>query len=137
MAVLDLAEAIERDNVLLSANFTDPGNAERLASLHGHKLRYAHDTEEWLIWDGKTWAPDPRPAVVGLMIETMRMTGEQASRLPYDDDQRDRLVKYARRSENDKSLKPAISIARSLPGIATLRSTPSIVCAAAGIASPL
>ncbi|MDA2937164.1 phage/plasmid primase, P4 family [Acidobacteria bacterium AH-259-A15] len=43
---------------LLSQGFHDAGNAERLIALHGHNLRYYHDSNKWLVFNGLRWIRD-------------------------------------------------------------------------------
>ena len=37
-------------------NLTDLGNAERFVDQNGDRVRYCHERDEWLVWDGRRWA---------------------------------------------------------------------------------
>jgi len=39
-------------------NLSDQGNADRIVREYGNKLRFVHDANAWLIWDGLRWVRD-------------------------------------------------------------------------------
>ncbi len=39
-------------------HLTDLGNAKRIASAHGHDMRFSHAQKTWYIWDGRRWKAD-------------------------------------------------------------------------------
>jgi len=60
------------DDRLVKANMTDAGNAECLAHLHGHNLRFCHTTKSWHVWDGVAWTADKTKQAERWMLDTVR-----------------------------------------------------------------
>jgi putative DNA primase/helicase len=56
---------------LLPFLHSDVGNAQRLISLYGDRLRRCHDFRRWLIWDSKRWAIDRVEQVRRFAHQTM------------------------------------------------------------------
>lgn len=85
---------------------TDLGNADRFVLRHGSRVRYVPaygDKMGWHIWDGHRWKPDGVKQVQKLAHETVRAIYQEASGVE-DDDIRKRLVTWAVKSENSKSI---------------------------------
>jgi hypothetical protein len=51
-------------------HLTDVGNARRVVERHGHDLHYCHPWRQFLIWDGRRWAPDEIGEAVHRVKET-------------------------------------------------------------------
>jgi hypothetical protein len=51
---------------------TDAGNAELFSALFGHKLRYDHSAQRWLIFDEHWWVPDADGRVLRLSKSAAR-----------------------------------------------------------------
>lgn len=99
-------------------NLTDYGNAERLVSLYGHKIRYSPERKAWLLWTGKTWEWDLASiGIAKLAKRTARNIYREAADEP-DDDLRKELVKHARATERQVRLDAMIRSAESEPGVA-------------------
>jgi len=43
--------------------YNDQGNARRLVSLHGNRMRWLSTRNVWLVWNGKRWAPNEEEAM--------------------------------------------------------------------------
>jgi hypothetical protein len=59
-------------------HLTDSGNAKRMATRHGHDLRYCDPWSKWLIWDGSRWRIDDTQRIKALSKETVISLGEWA-----------------------------------------------------------
>lgn len=95
-----------------SEHFTDAGNAQRLVSAHGGKIRFLFEHKRWLAWDGKRWAPDATGAVERYAKDTVRLMYRDAARIE-DDDTRTKAVKWAMASESAARLDAMMRLARS------------------------
>lgn len=92
----------ELARALASFNYTDLGNGERFALLHGDVVRYC-DTLGWLVWDGRRWVLDRGRHVRRLAARTARAMIAAAAHL---DDRGDTkaLTDYALRTEKGRGL---------------------------------
>jgi putative DNA primase/helicase len=97
-------------------NLTDMGNAERLAAGYGEDLRYVHQWNKWLRWDGRRWVVDNRGEVVKRAKLTVRSIYGEAAQVE-DEDERESLVKHAIRSESRNRIGAMIGLAQSEPGM--------------------
>jgi putative DNA primase/helicase len=95
---------------------TDLGNAERLLARHGMHLRYCHDQEEWLVWNGRQWQTDRSGEVSQRAIDTVRQI-RAAARLEPDDATRQALMAFGRACESSGRLSALIRVAQDLPGV--------------------
>jgi putative DNA primase/helicase len=122
-------------------NFTQAGNAERLVSIYGHKLKYCHTWGKWLIWTGKQWLPDNKEEITQLALKTVRIIYAQACDLRGDDEDIDKLrttmKRHARESEANHELRAMIDQARTQHGVAVeskdLDSTPYLFNSGNGV----
>ena len=95
--------------------FTDLGNAERLAALHGRDLRfvrYRGNKGDWHIWTGQRWALDNIGVVQSRAKSTVRGMYGEASEIQ-DDGARSELVKHARKSESSQRIAAMLDLAKS------------------------
>jgi putative DNA primase/helicase len=93
--------------------FTDLGNAERLVARHGDDMRFCHDWNQWLVWDGTRWTRDATRAVKRLAINTVRGIHDEKA-LTDDSDVRQAITKHAKRSESDASIEAMLRVAAAL-----------------------
>lgn len=99
-------------------NFTDAGNAERFAYLHGDKVRHNHTSGKSMYYDGKVWNTQKAEAeIMRLAITTARSIFDYAQTIA-DTDKRKVAANFSFNSENSARLKAMISIAMTLPPIA-------------------
>jgi putative DNA primase/helicase len=97
-------------------NRTDLGNAERLVAGFGADLRYCHEADRWLVYDGRHWAEDRTGRVRGMARETVRGIGAEASATA-DPDERKALLKWAMTSEAKPRIDAMIGLAQAEPGV--------------------
>ncbi len=88
---------------------TDSGNAEMMASMFGHALRYNHSTGQWLIWRGHWWAPDTNESVFRFAKQVARERRQE----PGAKVQGTAESKWARSSEFRTRLEAMIKLART------------------------
>ncbi len=91
---------------------TDVGNAERFAEQHGADVRYCHQWNKWLVWDGRRWAVDNSGEVMRRAKLTARSIYIEASKIE-DEDQREAMGKWAVASERRERLTAMIALAQS------------------------
>ena len=91
---------------------TDAGNAEHLACLHGHRLRYDYRRKHWLVWRGHWWEEDDDGEVYRLVKGTVRERYREAERLS-DLKEREAEAKFAIASENRQRIEATLALARS------------------------
>lgn len=106
------------DDAVPGFRLSDLGNGQRLA----HRIRthamYCHPAKRWYVYDGMRWNSDD----IGWLLESAKASVltmyDALSALP--DKQRTELLKHALKSESERSLKAAIALATSEPGIPVL-----------------
>ena len=95
---------------------TDLGNAERMAADYKTVLRFCHEQNTWLLWDGSRWARDTTGEIILYGADTVRAIYVDAIR-ERDKAKRQELVKHAIKSEGEPRMRAMISLAKSQPGI--------------------
>ncbi|HOS65818.1 MAG TPA: phage/plasmid primase, P4 family [Candidatus Latescibacteria bacterium] len=98
---------------------TDLGNAERLVSRYGRGIRYCAPTHTWYLWDGNRWRADDTNMVQRLAQAVARLIPEEASSCK-DAETRKSIIRWAKRSESDRSKIAMINQATSLEGVPVL-----------------
>ena len=88
---------------------TDLGNAERLVAMHGTDLRFSPGIG-WLAWDGRRFRPDDTGEPLRRAKRTARAILHDAANCD-DDDERKRILAWARTSESEPRLKAMVSLA--------------------------
>lgn len=119
--VARIAESVVRydpSSVLLTANRTDVGNAERFEAFAGERFRYVHPWGAWIWYDGTRWQRDTDGEAVRSARDTLRATAAEAGTLP-DEDERESLNKHALDSESASRLTAMLTLAQSLLPVAT------------------
>lgn len=99
-----------------SFNCTDLGNAKRLASQHGDKIRYPFAWKKWLVYDGKTWSIDNNGQILRLAKDTVKQIYTEAATIT-DTFQRQSIAKWAVSSESEHRINAMVSLSESEPGI--------------------
>ena len=102
---------------------TDVGNGIRFRYTHCERVRYCHEWQKWLIWDGRRWEPDRSGRAVMLAKETARGILKEAYAVPKseeNDETYKALVKFAAASESKSRLTAMLWAAQSEPGIPVL-----------------
>ena len=119
--VTGIAESVvryEAPSVLLAANRTDLGNAERFAAFAGDRFRYVHTWGSWLCFDGKRWQRDADGAVIRWCRDTLRAMATEARALKVAEE-RDPLVQHALGSESSARISAMTLLAQALLPVAT------------------
>jgi putative DNA primase/helicase len=92
--------------------FTDSGNGEAFAYLHGQSVRYDHRRKRWLLWSGHRWQLDQAGEVERLAKQTARERLAAAAEID-DVDTRKRAASWAIQSENDSRRRAMLRAAQS------------------------
>jgi putative DNA primase/helicase len=85
--------------VLIGANRTDAGNAERFEALAGERFRFVPSWGKWLWYDDTRWRRDMDGEATRWALRTLRATAEAALTLD-DDDAAGGLIGFAQASES-------------------------------------
>lgn len=115
-AIRDDGAATRKDCVLFE-HCTDLGNARRFAMQHGDRLRHVEQLGGWYVYDGRRWQRDETGEVVRACEQTVRSIYQEAAIAGAQSD-RERLSKWALRSEGRARIDAAIALARYQPPIA-------------------
>jgi putative DNA primase/helicase len=97
-------------------HLTDLGNARRLVSQHGERLRYCHAWGSWLIEQDGRFRRDDTGAVERLAKETVRSIYREAAQTP-DSAARKALAKHAEQSESEARIAAMVKLTRSEPNV--------------------
>jgi len=95
---------------------TDLGNAERLASQFGDRLRYCYERKRWLFWTGQVWEWDWGNNIKALAKLAVRNIYQEAADEP-NKKRREELANHAKSSESDHRINAMISLTESELGI--------------------
>lgn len=88
---------------------TDLGNARRLVRKYGDVLRFVHQHDRWLIWQGTHWQPDHDSEIKRLAEETVKDIYAEAASLE-SHEQRQARAKWAMKSESKSKIDAMISM---------------------------
>jgi putative DNA primase/helicase len=77
---------------------TDLGNTRLFVRRHGENIRYIPEWQKWIVWNDNHWKVDEDGKIFRLVKETVEAIYPAALKLT-DDDQRDKLLKHAIRSQ--------------------------------------
>ncbi len=97
---------------------SDLGNGQRLAHRIRTQAMYCHPAKRWYVHDGKRWNDDQMGWLLEAAKQSVLTMYDAVSALP--DKERTELLKHALKSESERSLKAAIALATSEPGIPVL-----------------
>lgn len=102
--------------------YTEDGNANRFAQLHGRDLKYCNHQATWYIWDGGRWAPDMTQLVFSLSRDVVKQLYAEArakvSEMEHgrSDPKTVQLVsKFAKTTDTARGLINTVKLAQSLP----------------------
>ena len=108
---------------LLSFNDTDAGNAEALALLYGHRVRFDHTSRIWRMWNDRYWPPDETGEVERAALDTVRQRGRAAvAVVPANKEEREAMAKrfmFALRSESAYAGRAMLRRAQSIKELST------------------
>ena len=108
----------EPTSLLLAANRTDLGNAERFVAFAGDRFRYVHTWGSWLFFDGKRWCKDGDGGATRWCRDTLRAVAAEAGTLS-EAEARDQLLKHALDSESAARIAAMTGLAQALLPVAT------------------
>lgn len=89
---------------------TDIGYAHRFVNVHGHRVRYVATWGQWLVWDGRRWAPDN----TGRAKLWMKAVARNVTIDTYDiadEKERERQFKDAKRGESNSAVNGSLQLA--------------------------
>jgi putative DNA primase/helicase len=98
-------------------HLTDLGNARRLVTRHGDRLRFCYPWNGWMVYAGAQWTRNAIGDAERCAKETTVAIYEEAHR-GVDEDRRKLLAKHAMRSESAQRIHAMLELAKSEPGIA-------------------
>lgn len=113
--IMHLAGATKVDKAK-SFNCTDLGNAQRLVSQHGDKIRFCFAWKKWLVWDGKTGSIDNNGQILRLAKATVHNIYREAYE-SNDPEMRGKLGKWGAKSQAKEKIMAMVSLAESESGI--------------------
>lgn len=96
---------------------SDMGNAERFVIAHAEDVRHIQVTRQWLAWDGTRFAPDSAGELKRRAKLTMRNILLEAAAMDLDK-HRNEVITHQIRSESDRAIRAALSLAESDAAIA-------------------
>ncbi len=109
---VEVRSGSEEDLDWMASLATDVGNGARLARRYRDEIRFCHAIGKWYIWDGKRWRLDDRGRIVRLCTSVALSIFDEAKAAP-DDDARDRLGKWAVKSQSRNRLTAMAALAQS------------------------
>jgi putative DNA primase/helicase len=104
---------------LLALNETDAGNAEALAKLHGHRLRFDHTQNKWVVWNLRYWVVDETGEADRAALDTARQRFKAAMLLT-DAETRKDAADWSLRSESTFGRRAMLASAESIKELATV-----------------
>lgn len=110
--VARLLKWLQLPSVSDSKSDTDNGNANRFVDAFGEDVRFVHEWDAWLLWDGTRWKRDEREAIIGLAREIPGQILAEAVKHP-DDTRQKALVKWAMQSQSVNRLLAIPRLART------------------------
>lgn len=124
--VLKIARSIRRYEPSVAAvdggdwfELTDTGNAKRFVRRFGGEYRFCHPWKKGLVWDGRRWKLDDSGFGLRMTREIVAEVEEQAAHEP-DEDVREALQKWAKRSGMVERRRAMAALAAVEPGIPVL-----------------
>mgnify|MGYP000001417917 CR=1 FL=1 len=113
----DFNDSPQLIQVAATCALTDAGNAELIAHIAGDRIRYDHQRERWLLWNGLRWVPDADGEVDRIALEAARLRLKAAANAQ-DSNERKRLAQWAIQSESSYRRRAALDWAKSIKPIA-------------------
>jgi P4 family phage/plasmid primase-like protien len=117
-AIAHSVSRYEPGHRLLQFPFTEAGDAECFAFVHGDRARFDHRKGRWLLREESgIWAPDPIKRLNRLAVETTRERQRLALDIT-DADQKKRAITWAIKGESRGRLDNALELAKAVAPIA-------------------
>jgi len=118
--VRTIAHSVARYKPSLVHDCSDDGNAQRLISKHGDKVRYLPGEEKWLIWDERRWKRDDAHQIEHLTAEALRTIHHEAAEATTET-LINQLSRWAITSGQSQRRSGALMCARSEPAVVVRR----------------
>jgi P4 family phage/plasmid primase-like protien len=96
-----------RDGTRNTRPLTEYGNAQRLFDAWGERLKYVHDAQSWIVWDGSAWAWDAGSGVRSLAARLPAAIYAEGAGYLKD---ADHFAKWARKSQEKRTIQAAVSL---------------------------
>jgi len=106
-------ESIQLKN---TEHLTELGSAKSLVDSYGSNIRFVHQYDKWMYWDGHRWCIDDDGHIYRLAKQNALSRYDQVSSIE-DYDRRREMTKYATRSESRQAIEATIHLAKSEFGI--------------------
>jgi len=113
---LDSAWKFEPNKPNSGEHLTELGSAKSLVDNYGSDIRFAHQYDKWMYWDGHRWCIDDDGHIYRLAKQNALSRYDQVSEIE-DYDKRREMTKYATRSESRQAIESTIHLAKSEPSI--------------------
>jgi putative DNA primase/helicase len=113
----------EVPEAILDHRLTEMANAELFAKEHGDHLRYCHNWNKWLSWNGVRWQVDGIGDAIGRAKETAAKMYQDATywkSKSEEDPGIKRILRWVESSQQATRLKATMYLAQSEPGIPVL-----------------
>jgi putative DNA primase/helicase len=106
------------DQSLITFNFSDVGNAERLMAIYGKNIKYSPIRTRWLIWSGKHWELDNAGKIELLTKNVIRKLQAEGNEITTEEHEKlkESIKKFVLRSETDGRVKAMINQAKTQRG---------------------
>lgn len=98
-------------------SMTDAGNASRLVSIFGDKVRYCSPWGKFLIWDESRWKEDSKNEVVTLAVNVSDTIWDEVKSIPRGYFQ-ELLIKWHKQSRGAAKINSMLELVKSRPEIA-------------------
>jgi putative DNA primase/helicase len=106
---------------ILSYNFSDVGNAERLVAIHGKNIKFNPLQQKWMLWSGKHWQIDESLQIERLakdIIKRVQRAGENLTTndeeyMPVLEKYKKKIESFVLKSEGDPRIKAMLNQSKS------------------------
>jgi len=98
--------------------YTDTGNARRLIARFGDDIRFCHDRNEWLIWEGQRWIWDRTSEIIRKAADTAASIVTEAGQLSSLSEM-DKVSRWTKQSLSASSLNSMVHLAKVDLAVAT------------------
>lgn len=118
--LIKIARSIsKKEPAVFSEHLTDLGNARRFIERNHVRVRAVMTYQRpWMVWTGTRWQPDETGDVERMAKATVRSIYQEAAALE-DDEERDRMLAHAFKSESAGSIRALMQLAATEPELST------------------
>lgn len=106
---------------ILSYNFSDVGNAERLVAIHGKNIKFNPLQQKWMLWSGKHWQVDESLQIERLAKDIVKRVQRAGINLTTNDEEykpvlekyKKKIESFVLKSEGDQRIKAMLNQSKS------------------------